>query len=372
MNAGGSYGAATSYARKLLAKAMLGIQGYNFDQSTNTLTIVMDDGTPISIQFANPKSLEFKWDGTKLGIRQEGDATYSYTDLGGGDVKIYKYATGEVYKKDTLVLNGTSLYLAKRDTQDTTQITEDDFTAISGSGDSSGVIGESWVTNVEGLGIPANTTINADMKVTEFLKALTLKYISPVITSFTGSASTLNCTGDVISGTTLTANVTKKSNPITSVKFSKGGVVLTTDTSKPNGGTYTYGYGANITSDTTFKVEVYDGRTTITKLLEYKFINPMYYGMLSTSNPTESDITGLTKLVEVKGNKTLSFTDVNKRATFAYPASYGNLQKIEDQNTFDNTSGFTKSTVTINGVAYNVYQSGSATLNGFKYTFKFV
>ena len=54
------------------------------------------------------------------------------------------------------------------------------------------------------------------------------------------------------------------------------------------------------------------------------------------------------------------------------PASYGDLQKIEDQNTFDNTSGFTKSTVTINGVAYNVYQSGSATLNGFKYTFKFV
>lgn len=239
-------------------------------------------------------------------------------------------------------------------------------------GGASGTIGTTWTTNVECGGIPANTLIDANMTVADFLYQLTVKYFAPVIVSFTGSASTLNCKGDVIAGTTLTANITKKSNQITSVKFSKDGVALTTDTSKPNGGTYTYGYGANITTDTTFKVEVNDGRTTVTKLLEYKFISPMYYGMLSTSAPTESDITGLTKLVETKGNKTLSFTAVNSRATFAYPASYGNLLKIEDQNAFDNTSGFTKSTVTINGVAYNVYQSGAATLNNFKYTFKFV
>lgn len=239
-------------------------------------------------------------------------------------------------------------------------------------GGASGTIGTAWTTNVECGGMPANTAIDANMTVADFLYQLTVKYFAPVIVSFTGSATALNCKGDTVAGTTLTANITKKSNPIASVKFLKDGVALTTDTSKPNGGTYTYGYGANITTNTTFKVEVTDGKSTVSKLLEYKFIDPMFYGMLSTSAPTEADIKGLTKLVEAKGNKSLGFTGVNGRATFAYPASYGNLIKIEDQNTFDNTSGFTKSTVTINGIAYNVYQSGSATLNNFKYTFKFV
>lgn len=239
-------------------------------------------------------------------------------------------------------------------------------------GGASGTIGTAWTTNVECGGMPANTPIDANMTVADFLYQLTVKYFAPVIVSFTGSATTLNCKGDTVSGTTLTANITKKSNPIVSVKFSKDGVALTTDTSKPNGGTYTYGYGANITTNTTFKVEVTDGKSTVSKLLEYKFVDPMFYGMLSTSTPTDADITGLTKLVAVKENKTLGFTGVNGRATFAYPTSYGNLIKIEDQNAFDNTSGFTKSTVTINGVAYNVYQSGAATLNNFKYTFKFV
>ena len=239
-------------------------------------------------------------------------------------------------------------------------------------GGASGTIGTAWTTNVECGGMPANTAIDANMSVADFLYQLTVKYFAPVIVSFTGSATALNCKGDTVAGTTLSANVTKKSNPIASVKFLKDGVALTTDTSKPNGGTYTYGYGANITTDTTFKVEVTDGKSTVSKTLEYKFIDPMYYGMLSTTTPSESDITGLSKLIAEKSNKVLSFTGVNSRATLAYPASYGNLIKIEDQNAFDNTSGFTKSTVTINGVAYNVYQSGAATLNGFKYTFKFI
>ena len=238
-------------------------------------------------------------------------------------------------------------------------------------GTDTGAIGESWTTTIDCGGIKANSNIDSDMTVIEFLKALTIVYLQPVIDSFKGSVSVLNCKGDTITGVTLTAAVTKKSEPIANVKFLKDGAEIYSDSAKPTGGTYSYAYGANITSDTTFKVEVEDGKSTASKLLEYKFVDPIYYGMSSVVSPTETDITSLTKLVAVKENATLSFTGVNQRATFAYPTSYGDLVKITDQNTFDNTSGFTKSTATVNGVPYIVYQSGAATLNGFKYSFKF-
>ena len=54
------------------------------------------------------------------------------TDI--GDVNVYAYKTGTIYKKDDIVLNGAILYVALRDTQDTTQIAEDDFVAISSNG----------------------------------------------------------------------------------------------------------------------------------------------------------------------------------------------------------------------------------------------
>ena len=54
------------------------------------------------------------------------------TDI--GDVNVYAYKTGTIYKKDDIVLSGAILYVALRDTQDTTQITEDDFVAISSNG----------------------------------------------------------------------------------------------------------------------------------------------------------------------------------------------------------------------------------------------
>ena len=54
------------------------------------------------------------------------------TDI--GDVNVYAYKTGITYKKDDILLSGAILYVALRDTQDTTQITEDDFVAISSNG----------------------------------------------------------------------------------------------------------------------------------------------------------------------------------------------------------------------------------------------
>lgn len=57
----------------------------------DTYTITYTDGNTSTFEVtngadgANGKSLEFNWDGTKLGVRQEGDSEYVYVDLKGAD-----------------------------------------------------------------------------------------------------------------------------------------------------------------------------------------------------------------------------------------------------------------------------------------------
>lgn len=69
--------------------------------SQKTITLKGDPG----------KSIEFNWDGTSLGIRQEGDATYTYRDLVGppgqlpsegnvGDILV-KTTTGAAWEEKT-------------------------------------------------------------------------------------------------------------------------------------------------------------------------------------------------------------------------------------------------------------------------------
>ena len=54
-----------------------------------------------------------------------------------------------------------------------------------------------------------------------------------------------------------------------------------------------------------------------------------------------------------------------------YPATFGNLKSILDGNGFENLTDFTKTTITIGSVSYNVYYTtGKKTLNSF--TNKFI
>lgn len=78
---------------------------------------------------------------------------------------------------------------------------------------------------------------------------------------------------------------------------------------------------------------------------------------------------GLTKLVQAAGNKTISLTGTNGYIYFAYPASYGSLTSIIDQNGFNVTPSFTKYTanVTSSGlvndytISYYIYKLNSLT-----------
>lgn len=51
--------------------------------SITTVTLTKKDGTTQTIQIEDGKSLEFKWEGTSLGVRQEGQSEYQYVNLQG-------------------------------------------------------------------------------------------------------------------------------------------------------------------------------------------------------------------------------------------------------------------------------------------------
>lgn len=110
------------------------------------------------------------------------------------------------------------------------------------------------------------------------------------------------------------------------------------------------------------------GSVTATKT--FNFIQPFYWGV--SAGTTISDFTGLTESVTAKGQKTVSYTTNNEHMVFAYDSSYGNLTSILDPNSFETISGWTKSTLTVDGFTYNVYIADAATTDtGANYTFKF-
>lgn len=154
-------------------------------------------------------------------------------------------------------------------------------------------------------------------------------------------------------------------NGSTTLKSINGGV------SSPT--TVTLDNPLSVTTDTQLTVVLTDatGKTYTASTGKYTFVSPYYYGAVAASvtTPTASNITGLTKIVQAKGNKSYNFTCNNQKMVYAYPKSYGALSKILDANSFDVTGTFTRSEVTVGGVVYYVYINDASTVSAFKMTF---
>ena len=129
----------------------------------------------------------------------------------------------------------------------------------------------------------------------------------------------------------------------------------------------------SVTTDTQLTVVLTDatGKTYTASTGKYTFVSPYYYGAVAASvtSPTASNVTALNKKIEAKGNKSYNFTCNNQKMVYAYPKSYGALSKILDANSFDVTGTFTRSEVTVGGVAYYVYINDASTVSAFKMTF---
>jgi len=135
---------------------------------------------------------------------------------------------------------------------------------------------------------------------------------------------------------------------------------------------------AGIIATTTFNVDIADGIPNTNNASKVKtFVYPFFDG--STVADTVNPYSGLNKNIATKSNKSVAYDADGEYFWFCYPASYGDLSSIKDQNGFEVLASFTKTVedVTSTGLAnnwtesYNYYRTTDATNIHGTFTFNF-
>lgn len=215
-------------------------------------------------------------------------------------------------------------------------------------------------------------------------KILNLQYTPPAISLAGSGSSTIREKGAPVSNVTLTATVTKKSDPIAAVRFYQGATLLDTKTGTiPNGGTETTVFAGPFSDNISFTAQVDDngasgGPTTVTSAsLGYTFVYPYYQGP-GAVGLSAAAVAGLTKeVIASTSNKVVTFAaSAGQVFYFAYPASYPALTSILDVNNFETLPDWTASTANITGLdgtpqSYRIYEFKNPVVAGsYQYTFK--
>ena len=230
---------------------------------------------------------------------------------------------------------------------------------------------ESAVTSNLAVGaIASGTTLAQGTTFTEFVQKLLITEIAPT-TTFTASGSGVKEVGTSVTPT-LTLNITNLGTGIpTSIKFYDGSTLLDTQAYVDGTNTYTFTMDAVTTTKTVKGVLEYkksdNTDATVEKSATYTFVMASYYGAVTTAPTDKAGIIALTKNVKNTKAQTATFTLSNQRSCYCYPASFGNLTSIKDANNFEYLSSYTKTTVAVDGVDYNVYTlTDPVTATGFK------
>lgn len=179
--------------------------------------------------------------------------------------------------------------------------------------------------------------------------------------------------------TSATVKITMGSKPITSVKLYLPNGTLYNEKTSNIGTNATYYFSAmtvnSSDSPQKFKAVISDGSTEKTVYSnEFNFVRPMYYGVCGNETIDYQLVTSLTKLVQTKGSKTLSYTMNQQKAIFAYPVGYGKLKLITDENGFNVTETFDTFEMGINAnndIIYQIYVLNAPATSTMKYTFSF-
>ena len=222
-------------------------------------------------------------------------------------------------------------------------------------------------SNVTCGGIKPGDKVSAGDNLTDVIERILNEYQSPTIEIALNPSKTLYEKGvDSLNTLQITAIVTKKSNPVVSVKYYLGSTELeelTSDDNIANGGTLPFTYNGLINNDVTVKVVANDGKSDGVKTMDIKFVYPIYTKIGSN--------TEVKNIIEKENFILDNINVINDSIVFSYPSIYGNITSILDSNGFEYLDGFTKNSITKNGVPYYEYVSPVATLSNFKYTFIF-
>ena len=225
---------------------------------------------------------------------------------------------------------------------------------------------------------------------TDVVKYVKLKAIKNGVESDESSAITLTIHPKVAKPSLVTNNTDKYISTATVVISKSASANATTEYSEDGGTTWTELTDSSITITVTenksagaYKVRATKTNYTNSDIAQSSAITlnkPYTYYGVTNATISASVVADLTKVAEEKsewkvGNdyiKSLSYTAAAEHAVFAYPSEYGVLTHILDPNGYENISGWSMSTLTINGVGYNVYRTDDKlTCNNFVYRFQF-
>ena len=248
--------------------------------------------------------------------------------------------TDDIYKLVITDKNGSITTPNLKGGGSSDKFTRDDLTAVTVGGLNSG----SYVKD--------KTTM-------EVLESILFPYQKPTVSFAISPSKTTYESGTTVSSITFTINTTKKSNDIQSIKVYDGSTLLTTITSGvANGGTFTYTYSCNITSNTTLKVEVSDGTSTVSATKNITFANKSYYGFVADGVAIDDTAIKGLQNSSLKTSKALTYsgiTCVDSRIVYAYPQSQGLLSSILDGSGFEYIDSYDCATIAVDGVNYYVY-----------------
>ena len=199
-----------------------------------------------------------------------------------------------------------------------------------------------------------------------------------VVVNINPSTTLYDAATDSLTSITINATTTKGTQNITAITFYVNGVKQNEITSSvAGGGTFSYKHTFSTPQQTTFsvKADVTDGKSTASQTKTITFIGKSYYGLIEpdVDDVTEDMIKSLSSTL--KNSKNFVYKDINcnfNKVVYAYPASLGNLVSIQDEvNNFNYTDSFTKKTMDVDGISYNVYVlSEPAGADGVQITFK--
>ena len=198
-----------------------------------------------------------------------------------------------------------------------------------------------------------------DKTTKEVLESILFPYQKPTVSFSISPNTTVYESGTAVSSITFTINTTKKSNDIQSIKVYDGSTLLTTITSGvANGGTFTYTYSCNITSNTTLKVEVSDGTSTASATKNITFGYKSYYGFVADGVAIDDTAIKGLQNSSLKTSKALTYSGItcaDSRIVYAYPQSQGLLSSILDGSGFEYIDSYDCTTIAIDGVNYYIY-----------------
>lgn len=241
-----------------------------------------------------------------------------------------------------------------------------------GGGGGDATLSEDVTSSIDVGGVQAGDTFPEGTTFTEFVKKLITPSVYPKISVVVTGSGLVEKGSSVLPEVSLNILFRGSGIELTNVVFKLGNDVVNTQ-AVSSSAQYTYTFTTPITdSNSVFGVLEFNDQAeqtahAVSKSVSFTFVSPSYYGAVTQAPATKAEVTALTKVLLDDCDFQATFSLNNQKACYCYPAVYGDITNIKDANSFEYINSYTKTTVTIDGVAYNVYTlTDPVTITSFK------